>query len=96
MMGAPLQQMFDRVPSPAEMAGLEPGVEIVTPYGTMSQDGSLNLSPEGEAKYKEAKVQRRKKLGPHPFAADPNSPQIDVRLGGRMFNPFTGRWVEAD
>lgn len=91
-----MQQIMDRVPTPAEMASMDPSVEVVTPYGTMNQDGSIKLSPEGEMKYKEAVVARRKKLGPHPFAADPNAPAMEVRLGGRMFNPFTGRWVGGD
>lgn len=86
--------MLDRVPSPAELVSYPPDVEVVTPYGTMNRDGSLKLSPEGEAKYKEAVIARRKKMGPHPFAGDPNSPQMDVRLGGRMFNPFLNQWVE--
>jgi hypothetical protein len=84
--------MFDRVPTLQEIANVPQGTGIQTPYGTMERDGRLNLSPEGEIKYKQALVQRRKQFGPHPFAADPNAPKPDVRLNGRFFNPFSGLW----
>jgi hypothetical protein len=89
-----LVQSFDRVPTPAELAEVPEGVEVQTPYGAVARDGKLTLSPDGEVKYKEAMVKRRKQYGPHPFAGDPNAPPAPARLGGRMFNPFSGQWVD--
>jgi hypothetical protein len=80
--------------SPNELLDVPEGVRVVTPYGEQGRDGSLNLNPEGEMKYKEAIVSRRKQFGPHPFAGDPNAPPAPARLGGRMFNAFSGQWVE--
>lgn len=91
---APLVQQFDHVPSLGELVDVPEGAQISTPFGTMDRSGKLTLSPEGEMKYKEAIVARRKKFGAHPFAADPNSPPPEVRLGGRMFNPFSASWVD--
>ena len=88
-----LYQDFDRVPSMAELQDVPPGVKIRTPYGEVGRDGSLSLSPEGEVKYKEAVVARRKQFGPHPFADDPNAPPTPARLGRHMFNPFSGQWI---
>jgi hypothetical protein len=84
------------MPSQYEISQVPEGLQMMTPYGEISRDGKLSLSPEGEMKYKEAKVQRLKKFGPHPFADDPNAPSPEARLGGRMFNPFSGMWLEKD
>lgn len=88
---APTLQL-DRVPSRSELMGMPPGTQVQTPYGTMDSTGKLNLSPEGQAKYKEAVVQRRKAFGPHPFANMPGAPEMPINLGKPAFNPFSGRW----
>lgn len=94
----PLTPSFhmDRVPTAAEMSQLPPGTTINTPYGTVGADGRLTPNPETEMRYKEAIVQRRKKFGPHPFASDPNAPQVHVELGKPSFNPFTGVWMKGE
>lgn len=89
-----LIQSFDRVPTSSEILDVPEGVKIMTPYGEVGRDGKLSLSPEGELKFKEAMVNRRKQFGPHPFAGDANAPAAPARLGGRMFNPFSGQWVD--
>lgn len=91
---ASLVHSFDRVPNMSELLDVPEGVTIQTPYGTMDRSGKLTLSPEGEVKYKEAMVKRRKAFGPHPFAGDAAAPPAPARLGGRMFNPFSGQWVD--
>jgi hypothetical protein len=49
------------------------------------------LSPEGQQKYKEAVVAKRKALGPVPkFAQMPGAPELPVELGKSAFNPWTG------
>lgn len=95
-MGLPAPQpavfQMDRVPTPEEMAEMPQGVSIQTPFGTMTKEGGLVLSPEGAMKYQQAIVAGRKKFGPHPWADDPTAPAPPVRLGGAMINPFTGQW----
>ncbi len=86
------QLHLDRVPSRSELMGLPPGTTVQTPYGTMGGDGKLTLSPEGQEKYKEAIVQRRKSFGAHPFAGMPGAPEYPIELGKPAFNLFSGQW----
>jgi hypothetical protein len=83
---------FDRYPSKYDISQVPEGTNIMTPYGPMDRSGNIQFTPEGEVKYKEAVVKRRKDFGPHPWAGDPNAPQPPARMGGWMLNPFTGAW----
>ena len=83
----------DRVPSRSELLSLPPGVQVQTPYGTIGQDGELQLSPEGQARYQQAHQARTTEYGPTPFAGDPNAPKPPVKLGKASVNPFTGKWL---
>lgn len=86
---------MDHVPTPAELVNLPPGASFQTPYGTVGPDGKLVPSPEGQQRYQQAIVERRKKFGNHPFLSDPNAPQPPVALGKRSFNPFVRNgWLE--
>jgi hypothetical protein len=87
----PVYQL-DHVPSSSELAGLPPGANIQTPYGSVDHTGKLTLSAEGQAKYQQAVVQRRKSYGPHPWAGDPAAPPPPITLGKPSFNPFSGQW----
>jgi len=85
---------FDRVPSAYEISQAPEGTAINTPYGPIDRSGNIQFTPEGEQKYKEAVVSRRKDFGPHPWAADPAAPPPPARMGGSMINPFTGVWTK--
>jgi len=85
---------LDHVPSRSELLDLPQGVQFQTPYGSVDENGNLTPNPEGDAKYREALVERQRKFGPHPWAGDPNAPPPPVALGKPAFNPITGRWLE--
>ena len=87
-----LTQSFDRYPSKFDISQVPEGVNVMTPYGPMDRSGNIQFTPDGEVKYREAVVQRRKDFGPHPWAGDPNAPKPPARMGGWMINPFTGQW----
>lgn len=83
---------MDRLPTAADRVSMPPGVMIETPYGVMSADGRLQMTPEQAVAYQTATVQARRDFGPHPWAGDPNAPPPPVQPGRASFNPFTGQW----
>ena len=91
---ASLAVNYNKVPSKYELGQVPEGTNVNTPYGPIDRAGNISFTPEGEVKYKEAVVQRRKQFGPHPWAGDPNAPQPPARMGGWMLNPFTGQWAK--
>lgn len=88
----PLVMALDHVPDAAERAGMMPGTQIQTPYGSVDSQGNLIPSPEGAQKYQQAVVTARRSFGPHPWADDPQAPPAPVKLGRKNFNPFLGTW----
>lgn len=82
-----------QIPSAADMATMPPGMKIMSPYGEVNRDGTIQLSPEGADAYRTATVHLEKRFGPHPWAGDVNAPRPKVRLGRSNFNPFTGQWI---
>ena len=86
---------LERVPTAAEMSQLPEGTTVTTPYGTVDASGKLTPNEATQQKYREAVVARRKQFGPHPFASDPNAPQVNVELGKPSYNPFTGQWLKG-
>ena len=79
----------------------DPGREpqpITPPLGVPGVDAygqpTTVLSPEGQAQYQQAIVQKRRAFGPMPkvFATLPGLPPPPVELGKPHYNPFTGRW----
>ena len=90
--GQPIINM-SRMPRAGETP---PGAIVQTPFGTVEQDdqgsNKLTLSPEGKARYKEAKASLRKKLGAMPESlSGPGMPEMPIELGQYNYNPFTGR-----
>ena len=56
----------------------------------------VQLSPEGQQKYREAVVAVRKRLGPVPkFAQMPGAPEMPVELGGHNYNPWSGTFIKS-
>lgn len=88
--------MLNRIPSPGEMMGLPPGVQVQTPYGMLDDEGNLIKSPEYEQKNKEAIVRARQKFGPHPWNGMAGAPEPNIELGRSYFNPFTNQIGRAE
>ena len=92
----PQAQVIDRIPQP--VGPPPPGTPIPSPLGTTVQDAggtsSTTLSPEGQAKYQQAIVDKRKAFGPLPklFSTVPGLPPPPIELGKPFFNPFSGRF----
>lgn len=55
----------------------------------------LLISPEGDARYREAVLQGRESLGPIPrIFRHASLPEMPFELGAHNYNPFTGAWSD--
>lgn len=88
--------LLNRMPRPGDLAGLPPGVTVRTPYGDLDQEGNIAASPEYEQKQKEAIAKARQKFGPTPWAGMAGAPEMEMKLGGGFFNPFTNSFGRAE
>lgn len=92
---------YSRIPTRSDLAGLLPGVQVQTPYGTtaMGADGEpvhTFASPESEARYRQDEASYAARYGPTPLASFPGAPTPRVRMGRPAFNPFTGSWLSPE
>lgn len=88
--------LLNRIPSRADLLDLPPGITVRTPYGDLDQDGNIAVTPEYEQKHKEAIARARMKFGPHPWAGMAGAPEMEMKLGGGFFNPFTNQFGRAE
>jgi hypothetical protein len=79
-------------PAPA-MPPTAPPLVVPGASAAPGGDPRLALSPEGDARYRDAVVQGRAALGPVPtIMRNPNLPQMPFELGKRNYNVWTGQY----
>ena len=88
--------MLNRMPRPGDLMDLPPGVTVRTPYGDLDEEGNIKTSPEYDQKHKEAIARARQKFGPSPWAGIAGAPEMDMKLGGSFYNPFTNNFGRAE
>lgn len=87
--------------SPPQPAQIPPGgLGISTPLGVARRDERgeprLDLSPEGDLRYREGIIRTRERLGPIPrVLRHPSLPQLPIQLGRWNYNPFTGQFQKG-
>lgn len=81
-------------PAPVEPAAPPATPAADAPYFVDPASGQRTQvsTPEHRAEYGRQIAARRAKIGPHPYAGDPNAPQMDIELGKPAYNAFTGQW----
>lgn len=91
------RMQFNKLPSRAELIGVDPSVAIDTPYGQMVTNPDtgkreLVFTPEGKQLWGQEVQRLTKAYGPTPAAGLAGAPTPPVEPGRRSYNPFTGMW----
>ena len=93
----PLMVESDRVPQEHELDLMPPGAQVNTPMGVVSRDPTggtrMALNEMGKQRYREASASAVKAYGKFPMSGRPGAPQPPVRLGKRMFDPFSNKML---
>lgn len=64
------------------------------PLGEFAADGSVALSPDGQARYRSEQLRLMKAWGASPFGGDPRFDPPPIIPGAPNFNPFLQLWIE--
>lgn len=83
--------------APASPGAVAPtGSPLVVPTATAGDGERFALSPEGDARYRDAVVSGRAAMGPVPSVfRNPNLPTMPFELGQSNFNPWTGQFTKG-